>query len=167
MPNSFMQIPNLPPEYTDEATKGWIDVKSCGFEQEMEIQDFADSKAKVRNAAKATLANMEVQKLLDKTSIWLMLACASGEVIPEINFSFRREDEKELYLKYELKDVLIQSLSRSLDDGEHPSETLKLNYRQIIWKFRPKKKDDTLGEWIIAGWDRQMNVKLDGRKVKG
>lgn len=161
MPNTFMQIVDLPAEAVDETTKGWINIKSCSLEMNIEINDFVDSKARQRTTGKLNLGELEVRKQVDRTSPVLYVYSCTGLIIPAININFRREDEKDFYLKYELKDIIIASISTSVDDGEHPDETLKLNYREITWRFRPKIKDDQWGNWVAKSWDRQQGREVE------
>ena len=164
MPNTFMQIAGLPDDAVDNITKGWVNVKSASFDMSIEIADFKDTKGRTRSTGKNSMGDLEVKKQVDRSSPALYVLSQGGQVLPQVSINFRREDEKDFYQKYVLKDVILASISVSIDDGEHPDETLKLHYREITWSFRPKNKDGTYGEWVSRTWDRQSNGEVGGRK---
>ena len=159
MSNSFMQVPDLP-GLTPEEAKAWIPIKSVS--QSIKVETGKFEKGKPRAVGRAEHEDLEIKKPFDRTSLALNLACCEARLIPALNLAFKREDEKEIYLKCELKDVYIADLEVSVDDGEAPEETLKVSFRSIDWKFRPKLKGDKLGDWVQAGWDRQEQKPTKG-----
>jgi type VI secretion system Hcp family effector len=159
MANSFMQVPDLP-GLTPEEAKAWIPIKSISATVKVDSGKF--EKGKPRVVGRSDHDELSVKKPLDRTSLALNMACCEARLIPAVNLAFKREDEKEIYLKCELRDVYIADMEISVDDGEAPEESLKLNFRSIEWKLRPKLKGDKLGDWVQVGWDRQ-----EGRPTKG
>lgn len=161
MPNTFMQIAGLPDDAVDEVTKGWVNVKSVGLEMSLEIVDYKDTKTRERSINKVNLGDLEVKRQVDRSSPALYILCLRGLPLPSVTINFRREEEKDFYQKYVVKDVLIISINTSIDDGEHPDETLKMHYREITWSFRPKNKDGSYGSWVTRTWDRQNIVEVE------
>jgi type VI secretion system Hcp family effector len=151
MANSFMQIPELPGLPTDPY-KGWIPIKSISHGIAVEISKF--DRAAPRQLGHSEHSEITVKKNLDAASLPLRVFCSEGRMIPEVAFAFSREDEKDIYLKLELKQVYVSEMEIDVDDGEDPEESIKLNYQTIDWKFRPKLKGGKLGDWMQTGWDR-------------
>ncbi len=154
MSNSYMQIPSLSDKGGDDPFKGWVDIEGASHGIEMSVTDFNETRDRLRTAEKVVHQVMEVRRKMDASSPALYILVSSGQTLPVIHLAFRREDEKEIYLKYELRNVLISELGISVDDGENATEELKLNYQEIVWKYRAKLPNNTYGPWIRRGWDR-------------
>jgi type VI secretion system Hcp family effector len=147
---TFLQIVDLPAGTFED--KGWLPVKSISQSVTTEIGKFESGKA--RQVAYSEAADLEVKRTFDRASLFLQSTCSSGEVLKAVNLVFSRSDEKEFYLKIEMKNVYISEFGVDISDGEDPEETVKFNYESVVWKFRPKFKSGKLGEWMQAGWDR-------------
>jgi len=150
MPNSYMQIPVIPAAGPDD--KGWIPIKNLNFSMKTEIVKF--DKGRPRQLDRCQYDVATVKKPYDRASLFLAVFISQGQMLPAVNMAFSREDEKDIYLKCELKNVLISEYEFEVDDGADAEETLKLDFQSIEWKFRPKLKGGKLGEWVHAGWDR-------------
>jgi type VI secretion system Hcp family effector len=156
MANSFMQIPSIPAAGADD--KGWIPIKSLAFSAKVEIGKF--DKGRARPIDRCQHDVLTVKKPFDRSSLFVSIFCSQGRLLPAVNLAFSREDEKDIYLKCELKNVLISELEVEVDDGSDPEETLKLDYQSIEWKFRAKLKGGKLGEWMHVGWDRATEAAM-------
>lgn len=152
MPNTFMQIPDLPVIAGEEAAKWWIPIKSISQGITMEVSKF--ERNKLRQVGRSEHNDFEVKKVIDRSTPTLNIVAAEGRLLSAVNFAFSRSDEKDIYLKIELKNVYIAEITLEVEDGDEPEETIKLNYESIDWKYRHKSKSGKLGEWIVAGWDR-------------
>jgi type VI secretion system Hcp family effector len=165
MSNTYMQIPSLVDKGSDDPFKGWFDIEGASHSIALEVTDFNETRDRLRTGEKVSHEVMEVKRKMDAASPALYVLVSQAVPIPVVHLAFRREDEKEIFLKYELRNVLITELSISVDDGEVPEEELKLNYQEIIWKFRPKLPNNTYGNWIRRGWDRLGGeIDLKGRR---
>ena len=150
MPSTFLQIGDLPSAGAED--KGWIPVKNVSLGVTTEVGKFERGKA--RQVATSEHNDVEIKKPLDRSSLFLNLACSDGRLLKNVGLAFSREGEKEIYLKVELKNVYVSETGLDVADGEEPEETIKLNYEAIVWKFRPKLKSGQMGNWVQAGWDR-------------
>ncbi|QGJ71664.1 Hypothetical protein PBC10988_33710 [Planctomycetales bacterium 10988] len=159
MAHSFMHISDLPKEAVDPEFKNWIDIKGASSGMDVEFEDFTATRNRLRTLNKLNMEAIEVTRSVDRASLYLRLWCAMRKNIPSITLAFRRESDKELYLKYELQDVAFVGYSYSVDDGESPEETIRLNFRTIVWKFR-EKKDDKWGSWMKVGFDCQHQQEM-------
>jgi len=151
-----MQIPVLGNEFKNWEYNGWMDIKGVSCELAVEFEDFTPSRKKDRMVTKMTHEAIEVERMVDQYSFALRFFCCRTESLPEVNIAFRREKDKVIYMKYELKNVLITSISYKADDGEPPEETLKLHYGEIHWKFRRRQADKSWTPWTHRAWSSAM-----------
>lgn len=150
MPNSFLQLPDLPSAGAED--KGWFQVKNVSLSTATEIGKFESGK--LRSVAYSLHEAVEVKKGLDRASVFLNLAASDGRVLKAVNLAFNKEEEKEFFLKIELKNAYVAEISWDVADGDDPEETVKFNYEQIVWKVRPKLKSGKFGDWVQGGWNR-------------
>lgn len=155
---TFLQIVDLPAGQFED--KGWLPVKSITSSVTTEIGKFEGGKA--RDIPYSEAGDLEVKRVFDRASLYLQSVCSSGELLKGVNLVFSRADEKEFYLKIEMKNVYISEFGVDISDGEDPEETVKFNYESVVWKFRPKNKAGKLLDWIQAGWDRFEKKALTG-----
>ena len=158
MPSSFLQIADLPSAGAED--KGWIPVKNVTLGMTTEIGKF--ERGKLRQVNTSEHNDIEVKKPLDRSSLFLNVACSDGRLLKSVGLAFSREGEKEIYLKVELKNVYVSEIGLDIADGEDPEETVKFNYESIVWKFRPKLKSGQMGNWLQSGWDRGELKEIGG-----
>jgi type VI secretion system Hcp family effector len=156
MPASFMQLVDLPS--TGAEDKGWFAIKSISQSLTSEVGKFASGRA--REVGYSEFEPLEVKKLLDRSSLFLRLTCASGRLLKAVNLAFNKEDDKEFFLKLELKNVYISEIGLDVSDGDDPEETVKFNFESIVWKIRPKLKSGKFGEWLQGGWNRGERTEV-------
>ncbi|MDZ4780779.1 MAG: type VI secretion system tube protein Hcp [Planctomycetia bacterium] len=149
---SFVQFPEIP-SWADDPQRGWIPVKSISQNVTLEITKF--EKGRARQTNRAEVNELEFKKIFDRSSMFLYAFVSEGHLLSAVNFAFTREDEKEVYLKCELKNVYIAEHGVEVDDGSDPEESFKLNFESIDWKFRPKNKAGKLGDWLHVAFNRQ------------
>ena len=156
---TFLQIADLPTGTFED--KGFFPVKSISQSVNTEIGKF-EAPGKPRNIPYSDAGDLEVKRIFDRASLFLQATCSSGELLKQVNLVFSRADEKEFYLKIEMKNVYISEFSVDISDGEDPEETVKFNYESVVWKFRPKNKAGKLLDWMQAGWDRFERKAIGG-----
>lgn len=152
---SFLQIPEIP-AWAEDPQRGWFPIKSISQNVTLEITKF--EKGRPRQTNRAEVNEFEFKKTFDRSSMFLYGFAAEGKLISAMNFAFSREDEKDIYLKCELKNVFIAEHGIELDDGEDPQDSFKLNFESIEWKYRPKTKGGKLADWLTVGFNRQEHT---------
>lgn len=109
---------------------------------------------------KAQFAPLTVTKYYDKASPLLADRCSSGEHIKKATLIGRKAGkEQQEYLKFELTDVLISSVSIG-GNTEQPIETVSIHYSKWQFDYAEQKADGTLGAHFTSGWDVKANVKV-------
>ncbi|HEX3998599.1 MAG TPA: type VI secretion system tube protein Hcp [Pirellulales bacterium] len=156
---TFLQILDLPAGTFED--KGWLPVKSISQSVTTEVGKF-EASGKARHVPYSEAGDVEVKRTFDRGSLFLQSTCSSGELLKGVNLVFSRADEKEFYLKIEMKNVYISEFGVDISDGEDPEETVKFNYESVVWKFRPKNKAGKLLDWMQAGWDRFERKPVTG-----
>ncbi len=156
---TFLQIVDLPAGAFED--KGWLPVKSISNSITTEIGKY-EQPGKARNIPYSEAGDMEVKRTFDRASVYLQSCCATGELLKGVNLVFSRADEKEFYLKIEMKNVYISEFGVDISDGEDPEETVKFNYESVTWKFRPKNKAGKLLDWMQGGYDRFERKAVSG-----
>ena len=151
-----MQLVDLPSAGAED--KGWFPIKSISQSMTTEVGKFTSGHA--REVAYSEFESLEVKKLLDRSSVFLRTACSGGKLLKGVNLAFNKEDDKEFFLKLELKNVYISEMALDVSDGDDPEETVKFNFESIVWKVRPKLKSGKFGEWIQGGWNRLERTEV-------
>ena len=125
---------------------------------------------------KATFSGARFRKPLDKASIPLMLACATGKHIKSARFAFRRQGSNSDYYTITLEEISVTHIAQragdgpqfplsfeSLNQGAAVTEFLEdvtLHYSRIKWHYLPLGPDGRAGSPIDGGWDIKANKKL-------
>ena len=136
----FLKLDGIEGEATDDAHKNEIKLSSCSFS--------AFNSSSYNNASKtvskgqANMGDIAFSKEVDKTSVSLFKACASGKVVPKAVISFQSnvgDDKKIDFLKYELENVVVNSYNFSA--AGMADESGSLTYAKItqIYDQRDEK----------------------------
>jgi type VI secretion system secreted protein Hcp len=104
---------------------------------------------------KANFSPLVVSKLLDIASPNLMLAVATGRVIPEVTLTVERLGESPTRLT---RIVLTQVTIGEFGDGseenaQFPGDDVLLNYGTIQFTVWPGSADGGEGDPVTVGWD--------------
>jgi type VI secretion system secreted protein Hcp len=117
-----------------------------------------------RSTGRPNFGELVVTKALDSTSPVLADDCASARNLGDVTLSLVRQDEAAgenlVYMKYELKNTLISSLSVG-GSGEIPVETLSLNYSAINWIYVGQKAEMAGEANAARGWDLATNKETE------
>ncbi len=159
--DAFLKIGDIAGESRHQYHSGWIEVMSFSWGVN---QTGAGSTGGGGGAGKASFSNFTIVKTLDKASPLLMLACASGEHLPEVTIEFQRtEGGQQQYLKIKMTEVLISSYrpgGNAQGAEVLPLEEISLNFSKIEFEYTPQKEDGTADAVVHGGWDLAQKAKL-------
>lgn len=98
-----------------------------------------------------------ITKEIDKATPLLMGALTTGGTAPNVvvEFTHMSSAGPVVYLKYELKNVLISSWNASHNEGETsvPSEDFSLNFEEIKVTYTPRDGTGAqIGEPVVSTW---------------
>ena len=114
-------------------------------------------------AGKVSMHDFSFQKLIDKASPKLMLACAGGDHIKKAVLTCRKAGkEQQEFLKVTFSDVLVSSYQTG-GHGEgdvRPLDSIALNFAKIEFDYKEQKADGSLGGSVKTGWDLKANKKV-------
>ena len=84
---------------------------------------------------------MTVTKYLDSATETLNQACVEAKLFPEVKIIIGRDDGGKVseLIRYNMKGVLITSISIGGGGGDKPVETVTLGYTRITWDFTPQR----------------------------
>ncbi len=120
----FLQIPGIDGEVTATAHKGWIDIQSWSWG----VSQTATAGGGSGGAVGRLKGHVTLIKRIDKTTPLLFKRCSDGTVLPLITVELARPGGP-TYLKYELNEVLVSSITHGDLDGDGvPDEELQLDF---------------------------------------
>jgi len=113
-------------------------------------------------AGKANYQDLSVTKYVDKSSTVLLQACASGKHFKTANLVVRKAGDKPLeYIKLDMKDVIITSISTGGSGGEDRlTENVTLNFGAFKEIYTPQKEDGS------GGGEVEVEVDIAANDVK-
>ena len=133
----FMNLEGIKGEATDQDHKDWSLIETMDAAIMRSIPD--GSKDHQRTRGETSLGDISVTRLLDKSSVKIEEACATGKFFAEVEVHFTTDvkGKSEPYLKYLLKDVIITSYSFSGNSQGNPlpTEHVTLAYSEVEWTY--------------------------------
>jgi type VI secretion system secreted protein Hcp len=84
-------------------------------------------------AGKVQMQDFHFTKTVDKSSVQLFQACATGKHIPNVTFTARKKGSgQQEYMIVKFSDVLVSSYQTGGSSGDSiPTESISLNYAKI------------------------------------
>jgi type VI secretion system secreted protein Hcp len=156
--NAFLYIAGMPGESEDAGHQNWVDV--LAFSHEISAAG-PGSTGSSRGAVRPQHQDIVIVKEIDKTSPKLALACCKGTHIPTVEIEFCRIADNEVYMKYELTDVVISSVAPSYSHraaGEFThTEQVTIRYGKIKWIYTEYDYSGKPQGNVEAWWDVTLN----------
>lgn len=154
----YLKLGDIKGESNDNHHKDWIEIAS--FSQAMHRPDMGEGATRRRGAA--VMEDLKCVKELDKSSPLLARALLTGEVIPEAELELTRGEEKAVYLKIKLTNVLVTSYSvnGSAAGNEVPMEEVSFNYEKVEWTYTTYDASGRPSEEVSYSWKVEEGVSL-------
>jgi type VI secretion system secreted protein Hcp len=114
-------------------------------------------------AGKVSISSISVQKVVDKASPSLFLACCQGKHYTKGKVTVREAggDAPIEYLVLDFNQVFVDSISwGAASGGEKPSESISFSFAKITFSYKEQSGTGAAETAIPAGWDLQKNTKL-------
>jgi type VI secretion system secreted protein Hcp len=135
--SAFLKFGDIKGEATDQDHKDWILIESMSSPIHRSIPSGA--KDQQRTKGDTTLGDVVLVRQLDKSSVKLQEACATGKFFKEaeIHFCTKAEGKEEPYLKYKLSDVLVTSynLHATASAQPMPTEEVTFGFTAAEWTY--------------------------------
>ena len=101
-------------------------------------------------------------KDLDMVSPQLWESCSAGTLYDDVEIHFMRANgtnDRVLYLKIQLKKVIISQVSPTVDKEGLPTETFGLKYSAVQWTYTQQKIGGNQGGNSTGAWSLTKNDK--------
>jgi type VI secretion system secreted protein Hcp len=157
----FIKFDGVDGESKDKDHKGWIDFESLS---QACRQPGRGATGASRRRGDVICDDIQVTKVLDKSSPKLAEAVCNGKVFPkvEVHFTASTTDKgRETYLAYLLKNVMVTSYSMiGVGQSEQPpTDSFSLNYEEIKVTYTEvgpdgKKKGNVEYTWKVEEAER-------------
>jgi type VI secretion system secreted protein Hcp len=150
----FIKFDGIKGESTDAKHKDEIDVESWSWGETHAAGPGGGGGAKV------SMQDFHFVMRLNKASLGLMKACATGQHIKDATLSARKAGkEQQEYLVLKFQDVLISSYQTGGSEGGDvvPPDQVLFNFAKIDVEYRPQKADGSLDVGIHFKYDIKAN----------
>ena len=153
----FIKFDGIKGETADAKHKDEVDVESWSWGETLQGPSGAGGGG---GAGKVAMQDFHFVMKLNKASIGLMKACATGQHIKVATFTARKagKDQQE-FLTVKLTDVLVSSFQSGGFEGSQavPTDQVSLNFAKIEVDYKPQKADGTLGPPEHFKYDLKTN----------
>jgi type VI secretion system secreted protein Hcp len=109
-------------------------------------------------SGKATFQDFNFTHRIDKASPLLLKACAAGQHIKEATITVRKAGKgQQEFLIIKMNDVIITSVSLSVDDPAASAEHVALQFAKVDLEYKPQKADGSLDAGLHFKYDIKGN----------
>jgi len=152
--NAYLVIDERPGPSTSR--KDAIDVLSFTFGCEQASVIGKGASGSETRAGRADIRNLQIMKVLDKTSPLLWDDLTTGNVLKKATLFYEKPmgDGQEDYFKIELDEVTITRIDHS-GSSENPMESVSLAFSKAKFCYNPEDATGKLAGWVEKGYDLQ------------
>lgn len=149
--NAYLVIADRPGPSTSRTNA--IDILSFSFGASMAHTIGVGSSGGESRAGRASLTDLSIMKVLDKTSPLLFDDCVTGNILTKVELFYDKPmgDQQEDYFKIELDNALITSIQLS-GSNENPVESVSFAFNKVKVSYNPEDKGALKG-FIDKGFD--------------
>lgn len=111
-------------------------------------------------AGKVSFQDFSFSMKANKASPKLLLACASGDHIPQALLTCRKAGkEQQEYLKIKFTEIHITSFQTGGSAGDVvPMDSISINFGKMEYEYYPQKPDGSLDSKVPVHWSVKENV---------
>ncbi len=144
-------------DVTESDHTNWIEVHSFQWGVGRGISSPTGASAD-RESSAPSVSEIVVTKDQDIASVGLCTAALQGDGVKVIvHFCRTNKDKMDVYLTFELENVMISGYSMS-SGGDRPSESVSLNFTKIMLKGTQMSKDGKAAEPANISYDLSTAV---------
>ncbi len=153
----FLKLEGIKGESLDKARAGDIDVLAWSWGASNSGTTHIGSGA---GAGKSSVQDISITKYIDRASPTLLLNTMNGKHINSGELVVRKAGDKPLvYLKIEMEDILITSLSTGGSGGEDRlTEKVSLNFGRYRLTYTPQNPDGSPAAPVVMQWNIAENI---------
>ena len=156
----YIDIDGIKGSATESSHKDQIEAESLHWGVSRALTHIAGG-ATEKLGDKAQFTEVTFTKRIDKASVKLFEACASGKHIDKATIYVvgTQEGDAQEFSSYELGDVLIANFSESGNGHDLPHESIGLNFTKFTFKFSSRDEKGKVTP-SSSGWDIKQNKKV-------
>ena len=149
---AYIKFDGIDGEAKDSTHQTWGDLLSFSHKIHKSSSSATDAQ---RTRGETTLGDVVIVREMDKASPKLQEAVLKGMMFPMVQFEFASSSDRATYLKYELTNVMITSITSSGTADDRPTEEIALNFEEIkvtYTEYDPvtkKKKGNVEYSWKV------------------
>ena len=149
--NAYLIIDGRPGPSTSKQNA--IDILSFSFGASQTAVIGVGSSGGEARAGRASLNDVTIMKVVDKTSPLLFDDCVTGNYLQKVDIIYDKPmgDDQQDYFKIHMEDALITSVQIS-GSNENPMESISFAYSKIKVSYNPEE-DGALKGFIDKGFD--------------
>ena len=157
--DAFLKLDGMDGESTDDKYKGYVEVASFSFG--VTHLTTIGSGTGGAGSARASLGELQISKVVDKSSTVLFQKCATGEHFPKGKFVVRKAGGTQMeYLVLSMETVFVTSVHFSSASGEeNANESVSLAIGKLGVDYSPQDSTGKPMASIHGGWDQLSNKK--------
>ena len=133
----YMKFGSVKGSVTTDKYKDWIELDSFSFSTTRNVGTAARG-AMHRESSEPTIGEIHVTKKVDTATPKLFMDAVSGHLDNKVTIKMTTTDKGGVtdFLTYELAEAGVSSYSIQ-SHGDHPSESLTLNFTKVSQTFKP------------------------------
>jgi type VI secretion system secreted protein Hcp len=149
--NAYLVIADRPGPSTSKQDA--IDILSFSFGASQTAVIGAGSSGGEARSGRASVSDVTIMKVLDKTSPLLFDDCVTGNYLKKVDIIYDKPmgDSQEDYFKIHMEDALITSIQLS-GSSENPVESISFAFSKVKVSYNPEDKGALQG-FIDKGFD--------------
>ena len=148
----FLKIDGIPGESNDRRHKGEIVLESFSLGE----TNSGGSATGGSGSGKVSFHDFHFTAKFTKASPKLMLACATGEHIPNVVMTGRKAGGFE-FLFIKMREVLVSSFQTGESGGTVPEDAVSLAFAKIEVDYKEQKATGSLGASTSFAWNLGEN----------
>jgi len=151
----FLKFDGIKGESADAKHKDEIDIESWSWGE----TNAATHAGGGSGAGKVSVQDFHFVMQLNRASVGLMKACATGEHIKDATLSARKSGKgQQEFLVIKFNDVLISSYQSGGSEGSvSPIDQVSFNFAKIDVEYKPQKADGSVEAGIHFKYDIKAN----------
>lgn len=153
----FLKIKGIDGESTDKSHGKEIDILSWSWGAS---NAGSHSSGGGGGAGKVSFQDFSFAMRINKASPKLLLACASGDHIPEALLTCRKAGKtQQEYLKIKFSEIHITSFQTGGSQGDVvPIDSISISFGKMEYEYYPQKADGSLDAKVPIHWSVKENV---------
>jgi type VI secretion system secreted protein Hcp len=146
----FLKLDGIKGESQDLKHKNEIDILSFSWGAS-NTTSFGTGGGGGAGAGKVSIHDISFVHRIDKASPKLMLACATGQLIPTGTLTVRKKANVPVeYLKLTMSECLVSSFSVSGNSAGTPTESVTFVFQKVKVEYFPQNQDGSIAPPIVA-----------------